>query len=183
MIGLLLTLLACTGDPVDTSDEAVDPCFVDEPTLTIGSGEYKWEDLSEGDEVEMVHGPQGGWHMLGSARIAHTESVVRIRFNIWLKDSGLVISENAYTVQMIRDQDCSGFYPGMYGYINYKEFREDEDDTPPTMYGYQTVVMEMNATDLDNRTATTTLEVIAVPDPVDLKSDDTKKDGDTGSID
>lgn len=177
MLGLMLSLLACTGKPSDTADQpaAAAACTDSPPGLTIGTGEYEWEDLSEGDEVTMVHGPQGGWHMLGSARIDNTDSVVRIRFNIWLKESGLVISENNYTVQMIRDQDCSGYYPGMYGYINYKEFREDDDDLPPTMYGYQTVVMEMQATDLEDRTASTTLEVVAVPDPVDLK-DDTEAD-------
>ena len=43
----------------------------------IGTGEYAWESISTGDEITMVHGPQGGWHILGSVRIAR--NVRRLR--------------------------------------------------------------------------------------------------------
>ena len=169
MLSAALLLLGCTGDhPQDSNDTADPSCFADAPALTIGSGEYDWVDLSQQSPVTMVHGPQGGWHMLGSARIDHTEPIVRILFTIKVKDSGVVIADNTYTVQMIRDQDCSGYYPGMYGYLDVSELADGEADTPPELLSNQPVIMEMTAEDLEGRSATASLEVIAVPDPVDI---------------
>ncbi len=56
---LLLHLLACAEVP----EEAADPCAAGrEPTLTIGTGETAFEAVSSGDGLELVHGPQGGYH-------------------------------------------------------------------------------------------------------------------------
>jgi hypothetical protein len=99
MFSAALLLLGCTGDhPQDSNDTADPSCFGDAPALTIGSGEYEWVDLSQQSPVTMVHGPQGGWHMLGSARIDHTEPIVRIYFTIKVKDFGVVIADNFYIV-------------------------------------------------------------------------------------
>lgn len=169
LLSAAFLLIGCSGDRLlDSGDTSEPGCFGDAPALTIGSGEYEWVDLSAQSPVTMVHGPQGGWHMLGSARIDNTEPIVRIRFSIVVKDSGAVIADNTYTVQMIRDQDCSGYYPGMYGYLDVSALAEGEADTPPELLSNAPVIMEMTATDLEQRSATATLEVIAVPDPVDV---------------
>ena len=98
MLSAVLFFLGCSGDrPIDSGDTSAPGCFGDAPALTIGSGEYEWVDLTDQGPVTMVHGPQGGWHMLGSARIDNTEPIVRIRFSISVKDSGAVIADNTYT--------------------------------------------------------------------------------------
>jgi hypothetical protein len=74
-----LTLGGC-GDKADTSTET--GCFGSAPEAEIGSGESEWVSLSEGDPVTMVHGPQGGWHMLGSLWAANLEQIVEIEFTI-----------------------------------------------------------------------------------------------------
>ena len=183
MLASLWLLVACTGtsDSGDTapdtdSDTPETGCEAQPPSLVIGTGERDWEDLSAGDPVTMVHGPQGGWHMLGSARINNTGPIVRINFDIRTQ-GGVAISENIYTVQMIRDEDCSGYYPGMYGYLNVAALEDGELDTPPELLSNTPVVIEMTATDLDGLQATASLEVLAVPDPVDVEKDT----GDTGS--
>lgn len=52
---LLATLLACTGDSAcPTSDT---------PTVTIGTGFNAFESHTDGDPVELIHGPQGGVHV------------------------------------------------------------------------------------------------------------------------
>src|SRR6185436_3266908 len=66
---MLLALLACAGTEDAAGDGAPLDCEAGEASADIGTGEYEWVDLSEGDDVTMVHGPQGGWHILGSVRI------------------------------------------------------------------------------------------------------------------
>jgi hypothetical protein len=56
---MLLLLLACAA-PGKGGD---DPCLPgDGPTLTVGTGELAFEPVAAGDTVELVHGPQGGFH-------------------------------------------------------------------------------------------------------------------------
>jgi hypothetical protein len=182
----IFALAGCTSTP-DTStdgDSGPDPeglpCS-EAPSINIGTGEVDFLPLSEDDPVVMVHGPQGGWHMLTSARVNNTDSIVRLKFTIEVAETGVVFVDNTYTVQMIRDEDCSGFYPGMYGYISYKQLRESEDsrETPPDLLADVPVLIRMSATDLDGLTASASLQVIATPDPVDVKDTDTDT-GDTG---
>ncbi len=40
------------------------------PDVRVGTGELAWEALGEGDALTVVHGPQGGYHVLGSVRTA-----------------------------------------------------------------------------------------------------------------
>ena len=66
MIALLL-LLACSkpAPPADSGLAPADPCEPGpDPELVIGVGEAGYEPLIEGDPVELVHGPQGGYHVV-----------------------------------------------------------------------------------------------------------------------
>ena len=57
--GLLpLLLVGCgAGDPQG------DCALSDDPTLEIGAGATTFETLQDGDPIELVHGPQGGYHL------------------------------------------------------------------------------------------------------------------------
>jgi hypothetical protein len=56
---LALLLFACTSQTFDSGD----PCAPSaDPTLRIGQGEVQFDELTEGEPVELVYGPQGGWH-------------------------------------------------------------------------------------------------------------------------
>lgn len=65
-VPLLLSLLlaACTGEP--------DPSEL-EPSVQIGTGDASFEPLADGDTVLIIEGPQGGFHVLGSARFTGVE--------------------------------------------------------------------------------------------------------------
>jgi hypothetical protein len=39
------------------------------PSLEIGTGEAAFEPVSEGGELELVHGPQDGYHVVGAVRM------------------------------------------------------------------------------------------------------------------
>ena len=45
------------------------------------------------------------------------------------------------------ETECSGFYPGMYGYLNVTDISLGELDTPPELLGGKTLRMEMIAND------------------------------------
>ena len=55
----MLALLACVAGPEDTEGPV-------EPAVELGTGEWEWEDL--GEVINVIRGPQGGYHLLGSLR-------------------------------------------------------------------------------------------------------------------
>ena len=52
------------------------------------------ERLACTDSLVMVHGPQGGWHMLGSVYLENTQSVVEVEFTITDLISEVVVASN-----------------------------------------------------------------------------------------
>lgn len=57
----LIALVGCAEDPGNTPDL--------EPALEIGAGEIAFVPLATGDVVEIIHGPQGGYHFTVSMRV------------------------------------------------------------------------------------------------------------------
>lgn len=55
----LVLLVGCNG----ACDEVVGP-----PTVEVGTGLATFTPIADGDDLEVVHGPQGGYHVLGSLR-------------------------------------------------------------------------------------------------------------------
>ena len=143
----MLWFLACTSDPIqDTSTEQL-PCWQRTPQVNIGTGEYVWETIEELDPVVMVHGPQGGWHMLGSVQVKNTLPIIEVDFVITEESSGAQVSSNHYRVAMIMEDECSGYYPGMYGYLNVAELESGELDTPPELLADKIVTFDMSIND------------------------------------
>ena len=59
---LTLALCACAVAP---SDGLPDGCVAgDAPTLDVGAGASEYTALDDGDTVELVHGAQGGFHVV-----------------------------------------------------------------------------------------------------------------------
>ena len=174
---MLLFLFACTADTIDTAEQL---CTDLAPSLIVGTGEREFETLDEGEEVVMVHGPQGGWHMLGSIQLFNTFPIVEIDFTITDIASGVIVSSNYYRVGLLMENDCDGYYPGMYGYINVQDLAEGDLDTPPELLGGHELVMEMRANDCtesqneqgicvrEERWSINTMNVTAALDPIDM---------------
>lgn len=184
----LLLLLSACGEPepgvdsapaADDSGDAPPGCFAADPALDVGTGSNGFEALESGDPLVMVHGPQGGWHMLGSVRTHNMEPIVRIQFVVTVASSGAEVANNSLYVQTITDPDdpCVGVYPGMYAYLNVADLVDGDDDTPPELLGYETLVFTAVVTD-DNsvppapeRVVRASVSVTATPDPIDLEDD------------
>lgn len=59
---LPLLLAACAGGPSDTTPNG---CAKGEnPTLDVGEGASEYTALDDGDTVELIHGAQGGFHVV-----------------------------------------------------------------------------------------------------------------------
>ena len=63
--------------PVDpTPDLPDDPCYAEVPVVHLGTGGDGFHPLTAGQDLEMVHGPQGGWHVWIAVRADHVMSQV-----------------------------------------------------------------------------------------------------------
>ncbi|MEC7984182.1 MAG: hypothetical protein VX278_03405 [Myxococcota bacterium] len=143
---MLLLWMACLNPKVQDSAGEIH-CSLQTPSLEIGTGESSFEPIAEGASLVMVHGPQGGWHMLGSMSLLNTGPVVELDFRIYDEESGVIVSDNHYRVGLVMDTECSGFYPGMYGYLNVSGLSVGDLDTPPELLGGHILRMEMDAND------------------------------------
>lgn len=158
--------------PVDTSQPdvgSIDPaCCAYESTLEVGTGSEGFEELPDGSELTMVHGPQGGWHMYGAIRACSTRDVVTINFRITDLVSGVEVSNNDYRVALVPESDCCGVYYNMYGYLDVSELADGDRDTPPELLCGHDLRITMEATDSDGRDLVDERTVRAVPDEQDV---------------
>lgn len=184
---MFFLFLACSSTKdsnLDTSSgQNATGCLAKTPDLIIGSGEQSFEPLTEDDLVTMVHGPQGGWHILGSLYFENLKQIVEIDFEVYDLDSGVRIVNNYYRVAMLLDGDCSGYYVGMYGYLNVNELVDGEIDTPPEILGGRKLKLWFHVTDCsqtmeangecspDTRFVEKELIVTAALDPIDIPTE------------
>ena len=138
-----LLLGACGSN----GNSSVDPCYQHEPIISIGSGETSFVPLATEEPVTMIHGPQGGWHILGSIQLEHTRDIVEVTFEIYDEESGVLISDNQYRVGLIMEEECAGYYPGMYGYLNMEGLATGEETTPPQLLQDHVLRMYMRSND------------------------------------
>ena len=157
-----------TGQPEDTGLS----CESGRPYVEIGTGEDGFEPLFAGDPVTMVHGPQGGWHVLGSVRIWNMGPIVDINFHVTSVLREAVVAENNYRVATVAETDCTGLFWGMYGYLDVHEIAEGDLDTPPELLAYEDLEFRMTVKDTDGREKVSRLIVKGVPDPADLEGGD-----------
>jgi hypothetical protein len=59
---IALALAACGGEPAESPPA--------EAMLELGTGSWRFEPLTDGQEVELVRGAQGGWHIWISLRVS-----------------------------------------------------------------------------------------------------------------
>ncbi len=163
-----------TGDSTDVAPVGSIPeqCASRPATVLVGGGATAYEPLSDGDGATIVHGPQGGWHILASARIANTLNVVSITYTIHLVPEGTSLSSNQYRVQLVAHDDCTGDYPGMYGYLDVTALVDGTANTPPELLEGRELELTLQATDSEGRSATSSVTVVGQLDAADV--------GDTG---
>lgn len=162
----LMTAWACLGAGDDVVPRPDTGCG-EEVSVAVGTGDAAYVPLEPGDEVTMVHGPQGGWHILGSVLVQNTAPIVSLRFTIHTVEGGALIADNTYRVLLVDAPPCGGSFPGMYAYLNVSALAEGEADTPPELLDGARLKMRVEADDGEGGVGAGELEVIAALDPVD----------------
>ncbi len=168
MIVTALWLGACAPPVPDTA--GCDPtCSCDPAGVAIGTGPLPFVPIEAGQDVVMVHGPQGGWHVLAGLRAEGVPPIVRIHYTIdaLVAEPPVRVSDTRYRVMLVSDGDCGGDYPDLFGYLDVRGLADGERDTPPEILAGTTLRMTMTVDDDAGRTAESAVEVRAVPDPID----------------
>jgi hypothetical protein len=74
---VLMATLAASGCSNETSEPEA-------AWIAVGSGLENFAPLAEGDEIELVHGPQGGWHVDLAARFRGlSPDGLLLTFRVW----------------------------------------------------------------------------------------------------
>lgn len=118
---LLVVLLACSGCPSD-DDVPVDAADVDVPRtdvgagvdasvgrIEIGTGLTDFIEVEDGGDVELVMGPQGGWHVDVALRLYDLDPMdmqLTIEgFDITDDESATIQIERLLTLRRVREED------------------------------------------------------------------------------
>jgi hypothetical protein len=173
-----LLLTACTdGEICEISEDTGiqigsinETCFCQEPSIAIGTGRASFEPLSNGDGIEMTYGPQGGWHIWGSIQATNTRDVIRVQFEAIDIESNETVVDVTHQVALAMENDCTGSYTGMYGFLKLDGLVSGELDTPPELICGHLLEIRMTVSDSGGRLITKTVETVTTPDPVDVEN-------------
>ena len=167
---LALLLLACSG-PDD--DSGADDTGCGGSALFLGSSAFDadglpiWIDMPAGSDQTMVHGPQGGWHLLAAADVRNTESIVTLTLTVdWVARSAR-ISSQLFRVLLVEHENCGGYFPQMYAILDVAALVDGERDTPPELLAGETLRVELTAEDGAGTVVTDRRDVVAALDPMD----------------
>ncbi|HNC96036.1 MAG TPA: hypothetical protein PKW90_07925 [Myxococcota bacterium] len=186
---LMLLLLTCT--PVDSPEDSVPPeppcdpttvepvCSCEDATLTIGDGEDLFTPLVAGQEVTIVHGPQGGWHVLASVQVANTSPYVVLEYKVHTLPELTQVSNNLYNIQLPLWIDCVGQLTDIFGYLEVSALVNGDLNTPPELLVGRDLRISMTLTDIYGRGASSTIDVVGKLDPMDEPDGDSGYEGDS----
>ena len=184
----LLLLAACSSGPRDNeslstcdSDSfedsgvqvgVIDPsCRCRAPELEIGTGMEQYEPVADGADIPMVHGPQGGWHILAAVQLLNTRNVVEMLAKVYDAETGVAVTTDlVYRVQLVSGESCIGTFPNMYLYLDVSALEEGERDTPPELLACREVRISMCVDDTGGRSMCEEKVVRVQPDPADVES-------------
>lgn len=100
-VAVLSLLSACAGAGGDTGAALGDPCLAgDSPALTVGKGELSFSSLEDDPMAELIHGPQGGYHVNLALQAVHMEPEGQWTLDMQGRIDGTVAADNARYVQM-----------------------------------------------------------------------------------
>ena len=115
-------VLGGCGNPVPTDTTDTDPTDTDSCSAplqcTVGTGEQTFHPLAPGGDLQLVHGPQGGWHLNAALYAENTSQVLQILPLLTDPLTGTVLAggdglADTYNQALILDGECSGESAGI----------------------------------------------------------------------
>lgn len=156
-----------TGGTGDTGDTAVDPCAV--PAVQLGNGADAHLPLADGDEVIVVHGPQGGWHVEVSGLVTGTGATVGVLPALTRLSDGLKLAgyQQGAALALVPAETgaCGGTFWGVRAYVDDALPADDPDAFICALAGERAILSAL-VTDLTTwMTAHAEVEVVLRSDP------------------
>ncbi len=157
-----------TRAPAGTLDPG---CACDPPAVEAGTGVLTFAPLEDGDDLAMVHGPQGGWHLVGAVRLENFRSVVDVSVQAWIGEVPIT-SELTYRNVLEPDGVCAGTLLDLYLYLDthWLVGAGEPSGTPAELMACRTATLELCALDSDGRQGCDAVDVVVQPDRTDLVS-------------
>lgn len=162
-LGLLIA--ACDGTSTDDAGNADAPPVT--PMIEIGTGEIEFEPITDGQDLEYIQGPQGGYHFLASVRVQGVdpgdpddllfEGNPTTEFTAWVDDARVDLMASRYVQGLRPAMGVPGYE--MLGRLLILDVADNEElrDT--------TTRIEVTVTDVDGVELTDSRTVVAVPNP------------------
>ncbi len=157
---LLLSLILACGNEDGSSTPLV---------AQLGTGEWEWEALENGDDVPVILGPQGGHHLLGSVRVSGLEAGdsdnisdeknPTTSFYVWVNDVNLTPGAR-YTQGL--DPVAETIDPYTHEMVGRFAILDIEDDDE--LDGVE-LTFEVVVEDVEGNLVSDLLELIAYPHP------------------
>ncbi|MDB4928679.1 MAG: hypothetical protein JWM10_1163 [Myxococcaceae bacterium] len=96
----------CSDAPPPSPDAAVDaPRFdgaiIVDPTLDLATGQSSWEALADGAPIELIHGPQGGYHLFARIREQGLGADVQVTFRVTPADGGAPLNDPTDRIRLL----------------------------------------------------------------------------------
>ena len=155
-----------TSTPAGTLEPT---CACLAPVVEVGTGELVFSPLEDGDELRMVHGPQGGWHLLGAVRLTGFRTVVDVRPSARIGELPIT-AELSYRNLLEPEGPCVGTMVDLFLYLDTYWLVEagEPTGTPAELISCRDVTMEICARDSDGRDECDTVELRVLPDRTDV---------------
>lgn len=164
-------LLACVPDeklpesePIrEDSETTVPDACPGDPAIEIGSGDREFVTIADNDQLPLIHGPQGGNHILGALRVWNMNPIVLIHYTITRIDNGYLFSDNTYRLEMVPEAECQYYYINIYGYIGFAgEGTGSQDIVLDVMW--HNALMQMEVEDLEGNVLVDERVIVPVPE-------------------
>ena len=185
LVASMTFAISCGGNATETATATTTTFDPTAPRCEVGQGEVEWEDMSADGLAMVVHGPQGGWHILGSVRTWNMTDIQELTFQIIDDTSGISVSDVEAKVLVPDGEDCDGCseHIGMYGYLDTDklgqgltcEYCVDEDTgkvdpecIPPELLINASMTACFTVLDDADNAASCCVSIIGEPDPQDL---------------
>lgn len=161
---LLIAWLGCADKPT-TETEGLGPLLIE-----LGTGEWDWEPLDSGDEIPVIQGPQGGFHLLGSVRVSGLEPGTAddlsdpnnptTTFGVWVNGENIAPSSRFVQGLDASEKGAQPYRNQMLGRFVIMDIEADDE-----LDGVQ-LEMSVQVEDIHGTIAETAHQLIAYPHPL-----------------